>query len=251
MRTSLLLFVAAGIASAQAVDVAGVVAQVRAMRNSRDGAGPLEKAVHSCEAAAAPNDDCADAYDWYGMVLQIDATPETLSRAEPLYRRALELRGTAAQGARALSLELDSLALKALDAAQAELLWDQAQKIRAENVKAIGALPLEPLPNSPLLPLPPPMDKPGNFVSPPAVAFRVDPSYSDEARLIRYSGSVLLSIVVDTSGRATSIQVVKGLGFGLDEKAAEAVRKWVFRPGMKAGSPVNVQARIEVNFRLL
>jgi TonB family protein len=38
---------------------------------------------------------------------------------------------------------------------------------------------------------------------------------------------------------------------GLDEKAIEAVRRWQFRPGTNAGVPVNVQAQIEVNFRLL
>ncbi len=38
---------------------------------------------------------------------------------------------------------------------------------------------------------------------------------------------------------------------GLDEKAVEAVEKWKFKPGMKAGQAVNVRATIEVNFRLL
>jgi periplasmic protein TonB len=38
---------------------------------------------------------------------------------------------------------------------------------------------------------------------------------------------------------------------GLDEKAIEAVEKWKFKPGLLNGRPVNVQATIEVNFRLL
>ena len=79
---------------------------------------------------------------------------------------------------------------------------------------------------------------------------KVDPDYSEEARKAKYSGSVMLSIVVNTDGRADNIQVVKSLGMGLDEKAIEAVQKWAFRPGMNHGAPVNVKAQIEVNFRL-
>jgi periplasmic protein TonB len=86
---------------------------------------------------------------------------------------------------------------------------------------------------------------------PPAVTYKVDPEYTQEARLVKYSGTVTLTIVVDASGRAKSIRIVKGLGFGLDEKAAEAVQQWVFRPGTKDGNPVNVRATIAVNFRLL
>jgi protein TonB len=91
----------------------------------------------------------------------------------------------------------------------------------------------------------------GGGVSQPAVIFKVDPEYSEEARKAKYSGAVMLSIVVDTEGRARDIHVVKSLGMGLDEKAMEAVEKWKFRPGMKGGQPVNVRATIEVNFRLL
>jgi protein TonB len=88
-------------------------------------------------------------------------------------------------------------------------------------------------------------------VTPPSVTYHLDPQYSDEARTMKYSGTVLLSIVVDTQGRARSVQIVRGLGLGLDEKAALAVENWVFRPGMKDGHPVNARAQIEVNFRLL
>ena len=91
----------------------------------------------------------------------------------------------------------------------------------------------------------------GGGVSQPAVIFKVDPEYSEEARKAKYSGAVRLSIIVDTEGRAREIHVVKSLGMGLDEKAVEAVEKWKFRPGMKGGQAVNVRALIEVNFRLL
>jgi TonB family protein len=91
----------------------------------------------------------------------------------------------------------------------------------------------------------------GGGVSQPTVIYKVDPEYSEEARKAKYSGSVLLAIIVDTEGHARDIHVVKSLGMGLDEKAVEAVEKWKFKPGMKGGQAVNVRATIEVNFRLL
>jgi protein TonB len=91
----------------------------------------------------------------------------------------------------------------------------------------------------------------GGGVSQPSVLVKVDPEYSEEARKAKYSGTVMLSVVVDAEGRARDIHVVKSLGMGLDEKAVEAVEKWKFKPGMKGGEAVNVRATIEVNFRLL
>jgi TonB family protein len=93
--------------------------------------------------------------------------------------------------------------------------------------------------------------KVGGGVSNPTVVSKVDPEYSEEARKAKYSGMVLLSVIVDTEGHVRNPRVVKSLGMGLDEKAIEAVGKWKFKPGMKGGQAVNVQAMIEVNFRLL
>jgi protein TonB len=91
----------------------------------------------------------------------------------------------------------------------------------------------------------------GGGVSAPVVLFKVDPEYSEEARKAKYSGTVVLQLVVDAAGKAQNIKVVRSLGLGLDEKAIEAVNKWKFRPGYRNGAPVPVLATIEVNFRLL
>jgi TonB family protein len=80
---------------------------------------------------------------------------------------------------------------------------------------------------------------------------KVEPEYSEEARKAKYQGVVLLYVEVDPSGKAVNIRVLHSLGLGLDEKAMEAVKKWRFKPGVKDGRPVTVQAQIEVNFRLL
>jgi TonB family protein len=91
----------------------------------------------------------------------------------------------------------------------------------------------------------------GGSVSAPAVLFQVEPEYSEEARKAKWSGMVILSVIVDPLGYPGDIHVVKSLGMGLDEKAEEAVRKWKFRAGRKDGKPVPVRAQIQVDFRLL
>ncbi len=91
----------------------------------------------------------------------------------------------------------------------------------------------------------------GGGVSAPALIYKVEPEYSEEARKAKYQGTVVLFVIVDDKGNPRDVRVVRPLGLGLDQKAIEAVQKWRFRPGMKDGHPVPVQATIEVNFRLL
>ena len=88
-------------------------------------------------------------------------------------------------------------------------------------------------------------------VSAPRVTYKVEPSYSDEARIARLEGTVLLYIVVGEDGSPHDLRVLRPLGLGLDEQAVDTVRMWRFQPGIKEGKPVPVQATIEVNFRLL
>jgi TonB family protein len=91
----------------------------------------------------------------------------------------------------------------------------------------------------------------GSGVSAPRLVFKVEPEYSEEARKARWQGTVVLSVIVDKAGRPRNINVVSPQGMGLDEKAIEAVQKWMFRPATLNGTPVAVVATIEVNFRLL
>lgn len=90
---------------------------------------------------------------------------------------------------------------------------------------------------------------PGGIHAPRAI-YSPDPEYSEQARKAKYSGEVLLSLVVDPDGLPRDIKVLAPLGDGLDEKAVEAVKTWKFEPGTKDGKPVAVQLMIEVTFRL-
>ena len=91
----------------------------------------------------------------------------------------------------------------------------------------------------------------GHGVSAPALTFKIEPQYSEPARTAKLAGTVVLYIEVGADGLAHNIQVMQGLGLGLDEKAVAAVSQWRFRPGMKDGAAVPVAATVEVNFRLL
>jgi len=243
--------------------VAKDLAQVKPADMRKRGLQTLERAVSFCSAAEPPNDACADADNWYGMALQSDHRQETFLKVEPFYLKALELRVRSPHipASMALSLELEGMAVAGLFQAQrAQEMFARARELRAMSVKAMNSAPqddsAEPpatVPGSNLTEstIPNSTFRVGGGVSPPSVTYKVDPEYSDEARLVNYSGTVLLSVVVDTEGKARSIALVKGLGLGLDERAVAAVRQWRFKPGTKDGHPVNVRARIEVNFKLL
>ena len=73
---------------------------------------------------------------------------------------------------------------------------------------------------------------------------------TEEARKAKYQGTVLLYVQVDPSGKATNIRVLHSLGLGLDEKAMERVKTWLFEPGKKDGQAVAVAMNIEVDFHL-
>ena len=85
----------------------------------------------------------------------------------------------------------------------------------------------------------------------PMCQYCPDPTYSDEARKAKLQGSVTLEVLVDADGRTAHIRVARGLGFGLDEKAEEAVRAWHFVPARDAaGRGVPAWVTIEVTFHL-
>jgi TonB family protein len=88
-------------------------------------------------------------------------------------------------------------------------------------------------------------------VASPSVTYKVEPSYTPEAKEAKIQGGVVLNLVVNAQGRADDIQVTRSLDPGLDANAVAAVGQWLFKPGMKDGQPVDVAVRIEINFRLL
>jgi protein TonB len=86
----------------------------------------------------------------------------------------------------------------------------------------------------------------------PSCLYCPEPQYSEDARKAKYQGTVVLQVVIQPDGHATNIEIVKGPGLGLEEKAIEAVRTWRFKPALGPnGTPVATITPIEVTFRLL
>jgi len=96
---------------------------------------------------------------------------------------------------------------------------------------------------------PPGPYRPG--VTGPTCAYCPDPQYTDEAREAKLQGKVTLQVLVGADGRAAQIRIVQGIGLGLDERAAQAIRGWKFVPAQDAGRrPVPAWVTVEAIFRL-
>jgi TonB family protein len=92
----------------------------------------------------------------------------------------------------------------------------------------------------------------GNGVIAPVPLSQPLPSYTVEAQKARAEGIVLIRVVIRRDGTIDNIKVLRGLGYGLDESAINTIaNKWRFKPGTRNGEAVDVQADIEVSFRLV
>ena len=93
--------------------------------------------------------------------------------------------------------------------------------------------------------------RPGSGVTPPRVLREVKPDYTEAARRAAVEGDVLLEVVVLADGTVGRVRLVRGLGFGLDERALAAMREWRFHPAERRGAPVSVLVEVAMAFRLL
>jgi periplasmic protein TonB len=93
--------------------------------------------------------------------------------------------------------------------------------------------------------------KVGKDVTAPMALEQPLPAYTEEARKARAEGIVVLQGIIRKNGSIDNLKVLKKMGYGLDESAMNTVAsKWHFKPGMHNGAPVDVQADIEVSFKL-
>lgn len=76
------------------------------------------------------------------------------------------------------------------------------------------------------------------------------PEYTGKARDKKIEGEVIVRALFQRDGKIKSAKVEKGIGFGLDERAIEAVKRMSFLPAQFDGKDVDAQARIIVGFNL-
>ena len=91
----------------------------------------------------------------------------------------------------------------------------------------------------------------GSGIINPQILVKTTPAYTDEAIKQKVQGIVIMQAIIRRNGRVDSFKILRGLGFGLEERAIQEIaNNWRFRPGTLNGQPVDVLATIEVQFNL-
>lgn len=84
----------------------------------------------------------------------------------------------------------------------------------------------------------------------PVARFRAGPQYPFEMRRAGISGEVIVEFIVDSQGNAANARAVKSSQKEFETAAVEAVGKWKFNPGAKAGRTVNTVMQVPIVFTL-
>ncbi len=194
--------------------------------------------LERARAVGKNGNDAGTAMTWLARESETDPN----GHAESLYRSAISMESPGSAEL-ALSLELYAQFLNQNERAEeAPPIVDRAKAIRKTLVgAAVSSQFVAEVAGV----------RVGGGVTAPSLLHKVEPEYSEEARTVKFQGTVLLEVVIDVDGVAKNIELINGLGFGLDEMAAQAISLWKFKPGERGGVPVPVQAQIEMNFRLL
>jgi TonB family protein len=87
-------------------------------------------------------------------------------------------------------------------------------------------------------------------LQPAVLLSKVDPSYPEMARRSGVEGTVVLDAQIGANGRVEDVQVLRGLPLGLSEAAAEAVRRWQYRPARGRSGPVPSHKTVRIVFTL-
>ena len=78
---------------------------------------------------------------------------------------------------------------------------------------------------------------------------RVQPVYPQEAKDAKVSGTVVLHVTIDTSGKVEDANVISGPSM-LQQASLDAVQQWEYRPYLLNGEAVEVDTTVSVIFSL-
>jgi TonB family protein len=92
--------------------------------------------------------------------------------------------------------------------------------------------------------------RPAEVTTKARILSKPTPEYTEDARKNQVTGTVVLQMVLSSSGGVTNIRTVTGLPFGLTEKAISAARRIQFTPATKEGRAVSQYIRVEYNFNI-
>lgn len=84
----------------------------------------------------------------------------------------------------------------------------------------------------------------------PRLTAPVEPASNEYAQAAGVAGMALYHTIVGPDGKPTTVVVGRPIGFGLDESAADAIRRATFEPALKDGKPVPVLVDLVVQFRI-
>ena len=84
--------------------------------------------------------------------------------------------------------------------------------------------------------------------NPAGVRLSVKPVPTEHARAARIKGFVRLKVLVAADGRPARAYVLKRTGFGLDQRALQAILQYRFEPAMLGGLPQTSWVYLDVNF---
>lgn len=75
--------------------------------------------------------------------------------------------------------------------------------------------------------------------------------YPPQASDGHIQGKVFLSFIVEKDGHLSNIEIVRGVGYGLDEEAARVLKLApAWKPGIQNGQPVRVKFTLPINFQI-
>jgi TonB family protein len=169
-----------------------------------------------------------------------DASPEELAAIAALEKNAAELQSLApAHSNMLLNKALDNVFASGFDSRMLATLPDYWQEyFRSQNQ------------HKPYMPADATVRTLGDGVTAPKVLNTIDPVSNQYAQEAGIAGVEMVRTVVDASGLPRQMAIGRPIGFGLDEKAVEAVRNSRFKPATLNGQAVPVVIDLVVTFRI-